>query len=192
MIRILQTNVHNKLLTSVDGFMPRVFFAIQNSSNNFASYINGGMQELFSIHPNLCIGHICHLASKRGSRNQYIYNLIGLGILSLLLILVGPVHAQESEKAHYVLKTERGDANLVDIQTALSKRGSLDGFRFLNARREIVISGTGVVVELFSAKELLDLYGKAVSPLTISDESGVANIEFVLTENGLLKERLRP
>lgn len=190
MIRILQTNVHSKLLTPIVGLLPRLCFAIQTSSIKFASYINGVIQELFSIqsHHRLCLGHSCLIVSRSGSKHHYIYNVIRLGILSLLFTLVEPVHAQESGKAHYVLKTERGDANLGEIQTALSNRGSLDNFRFANARRKIAISGTDVVVELFSAKELLDLYGKKRSARTLKDGKRQLEVVFLLTEEGFIKE----
>lgn len=196
MIRILQTNVHSKLLTPIVGLLPRLCFAIQTSSIKFASYINGVIQELFSIHPHhrfhphhrLCLGHCCRIGSRSGSKNRYIYNVIRLGILSLLFTLVEPVHAQESGKAHYVLKKEGFNANLGEIQTALSNRGSLDNFRFANARRKIAISRTDVVVELFSAKELLDLYGKKRSARTLKDGKRQHEVLFLLTEEGFIKE----
>ena len=64
---------------------------------------------------------------------------------------------------------------------------SFDTLRFLNKTRMIPISGTSLVVEIYSAQYLFDKYGKQVSPHTILDETKAPKIRFKLNKNNHLE-----
>ena len=60
------------------------------------------------------------------------------------------------------------EAELEIYNTALINFSQLDEFRFLNQRRTILFEKNQIFVELFSAQELFELYGKEISPVTIT------------------------
>ena len=64
-----------------------------------------------------------------------------------------------------------------------------DNYRFYGSRRIIYFANKEASIELYSAKELVDKYGKRISPLTIKDEINFPKIEFVFF-NDVLKEQL--
>ena|ERR1700758_1201151 len=59
----------------------------------------------------------------------------------------------------------------------------LDSLRFLNQRRQIQIAGTNIILELYSAQELLDKYGKPISPLTIINPITAKEVRLKLGTN---------
>ena len=64
--------------------------------------------------------------------------------------------------------TSISEGELLMYKTALTNYDQLDEFRFLNERRIIFFEKNGIYVELYSASELYDKYGKEISPTTIS------------------------
>lgn len=58
-------------------------------------------------------------------------------------------------------------SELVIYKIALLEFSQLDEFRFLNERRTIHFEKNQIAVELFSANELAEQYGKEISPYTI-------------------------
>jgi len=124
----------------------------------------------------------------KGLKVIYMYYVICLG----LFVLCNPISAQTNEKVHYYLHADAGEADLEKYARAIDAYGRLDMFRFIDSRRTISFAGTGVSVELCSASELKQMYGKAISPRTIVDAQQALSIEFVLTEGGFIKERIRP
>ena len=59
------------------------------------------------------------------------------------------------------------DVELGIYKLALLEFSQLDEFRFLNERRTILFEKNQIAVELFSANELAEQFGKEVSPFTI-------------------------
>jgi hypothetical protein len=59
------------------------------------------------------------------------------------------------------------DEELGIYKLALLEFSQLDEFRFLNERRTIHFEKNQIAVELFSANELAEQYGKEISPYTI-------------------------
>ena len=103
-------------------------------------------------------------------------------ILFFLLISGFSGIAQQSRnKVHYKFINPALEQTL-KYEKALTQM-QLDEFRFMNERRQISIEGTSLIVELFSAQELLISYGKAISPLTIKNPINAPNVSFKLAKN---------
>jgi len=68
---------------------------------------------------------------------------------------------------------------------AIANYDSFDQFRFYDKRRLIFFIDKNVSIELFSAKELNEKYGKRISPYTIKDGESFPEIEFALNETGI-------
>jgi hypothetical protein len=66
------------------------------------------------------------------------------------------------------LDNQVSDVELGIYKLALVEFSQLDEFRFLNERRIIFFEKNGIYVELYSASELYDRYGKEISQTTIS------------------------
>jgi len=87
-------------------------------------------------------------------------------------------------KEHYRLLNPKGDFSL-NYEKALT-RASLDSLRFVEKRRQIPIEGTNMVLELFSAKELLEKYQKPILPINIADASKAQKVKLRMNGYGLL------
>ena len=84
------------------------------------------------------------------------------------------------KKEHYKIINVGNDNPLVFEKVVCTFQG-LDSLRFLNERRHIAIEGTSLILELFSAQELFNFYGKPVSILTIKDGSVKRNTKVILS-----------
>ena len=82
-------------------------------------------------------------------------------------------------KPHYIVNNP-GDAKETSSYYDLLSNFNLDEYRFLDKRRTIKFVNSDVTVDLYSAKEMLDIYGKPISPLTIMDNVPKKNIAFFL------------
>jgi hypothetical protein len=113
------------------------------------------------------------------------------GIITLLcLLLFSFTSTAQKAKEHYVLHHADSKIDAATYKQALDNK-ELDGFRFLDKRRIIKFEGSATTVELYSAKELLDLYGKQISPLTIKNSAAAQQIEFIIfPEQKAIKEKL--
>ncbi len=90
---------------------------------------------------------------------------------------------REVKKIHFVLHSYNPSIHISNYENALTNYGQLDQFRFYNKRRIVRFRNANVSVELYSAKELLDLYAKQISEFTIKDGQNYSEVEFALTEN---------
>lgn len=63
----------------------------------------------------------------------------------------------------------------------------LDSLRFLNERRQLAVEGTTLVLELFSANELLERYGKPVSLLTIKDPAKARKVKLKINSHNMIE-----
>jgi hypothetical protein len=84
----------------------------------------------------------------------------------------------QGAKPHYAFANASADE--AAKFTELLKDFNLDGYRCYNKRRTIHFLNSNVSVDLYSAKELLDTYGKAISPLTIMNDTPTEEIAFLL------------
>ena len=88
------------------------------------------------------------------------------------------------KKIHFIIHTDNPNDNIAKYENAIYNYGKLDEYRFYDRRRTIRFTNTTVSIELYSAKELLNLYNKKISPLTIKDGEKYRDIEFALTADG--------
>ena len=98
-------------------------------------------------------------------------------ILLLILICFGniEINAQDIQsnsikKQTFILSSINNNISESELEiynVALINFSQLDEFRFLNQRRKILFEKNKIFVELFSANELAEQFGKEVSPLTI-------------------------
>ncbi len=65
------------------------------------------------------------------------------------------------------INNNMSESELEIYNVALINFSQLDEFRFLNERRIILFEKNQIFVELFSANELAEQFGKEVSPFTI-------------------------
>ena len=97
--------------------------------------------------------------------------------------LVGQTQAKV-KKTHYIIHPDNPNDNIAKYENAIRNYGKLDEYRFYDRRRTIRFTNTTVSIELYSAKELLNLYNKKISPLTIMDGQKYRDVEFALTLEG--------
>ena len=92
---------------------------------------------------------------------------------------------QNSTKKQYEIINAENSELKDRIYQAAFDYGKFDELRFLDKRREVKIEGTEVTVILYSAQELLDSYGKKISPFTIlpGQEYQDARIKFADTKH---------
>jgi len=93
------------------------------------------------------------------------------------------ITAQTSEKRHFIIHRVDNAIDIAKYQTALDNWGQLDHYRLLDKRRIIYFTDSKLSIELLSAQELLDTYGKQISPYTIKSNN-YTDIAFELTQDG--------
>lgn len=74
------------------------------------------------------------------------------------------------------------------IKEAVHHFPRLENYRFVDARRQIVLSNDLGFVVLYSAHELEQRTGRRVRPQNIRNVNEAVDVEFVLTEQGTIKE----
>ena len=74
---------------------------------------------------------------------------------------------QNAKKFNYEIVSNENDSINKRIYQAAYDFNKYDKYRLLNDRRRIEITGYNAYLILFSANELLERYGKQISPLTI-------------------------
>src|SRR6185312_10743866 len=102
-------------------------------------------------------------------------------VICLLLVGYFSTAQQTVQKTHYRIINEGFDFTLT-YEKAL-EHTQLDNLRYLDSRRQIPVEGTKISIELFSAQELLEKYGKPISPLTATKSSVLAPVKFKLSAN---------
>lgn len=99
---------------------------------------------------------------------------------------------KEIIKPHFDLRLNN---NLKNMQSsyinALNNYPRIENYRFVNKRRIIQLANGAGEVELYSANELWQLYGRRVRPQNIKDGQALTEIELMMGENGLIKEQLK-
>ena len=74
--------------------------------------------------------------------------------------------------------------------SALNEFIRIENFRLVNQRRTIAFENGAGTVELYAANELMQLYGRRIRPQNIKDGQKQIPVEFVISENGVIKEKL--
>jgi hypothetical protein len=74
---------------------------------------------------------------------------------------------QNAKKFYYEIVSNENDSINKRIYQAAYDFNKYDKYRLLSDRRRIEITGYNAYLILFSANELLERYGKQISPLTI-------------------------
>lgn len=92
--------------------------------------------------------------------------------------------AQESKKEHFIIHSTDSSIDIDKFYFAVDNWGHINEYRFYEKRRTISFMDEGVTLELYSAKELLELYGKQISPVTIMPLDEYKEISFALTLDG--------
>lgn len=97
----------------------------------------------------------------------------------------------ENNKPHYILNLNISAANKQQAYiNALTQFARIEQFRFVEKRRTINLQGGDGSITLFSSQELLDSYGKRIRPQNIKQGQSYLEVEFLLGDNGLIKEQL--
>lgn len=99
-------------------------------------------------------------------------------ILFLFIALTKSSLGQGS-KPHYVVNNP-GDSKETASYYDLLNNFDFDPYRFYDKRRTIKFINNNITVDLYSAKEMLDKYGKLISPVTIMDNTPKKDIAFFL------------
>ncbi len=89
----------------------------------------------------------------------------------------------ERKKISFIIHCTNPATSIQKYEDAANNYGKLDQFRFYDKRRTINFKKSDVSIELYSAKELLDTYQKAISPFTIKDRQKYKEVWFVFTED---------
>ncbi|MGZ3899259.1 MAG: hypothetical protein ACXVNM_12720 [Bacteroidia bacterium] len=86
------------------------------------------------------------------------------------MLCVSIINAQTSKKQHFIIHPVDNSTDVTKYEQAAESYGQLDQYRFYDKRRTIYFTDSKATIELYSAKELLTIYGKEISPLTIKSE----------------------
>jgi hypothetical protein len=86
-------------------------------------------------------------------------------------------------KPHFRVVNLDSCTNKDFLQQAAFEFSGYDSLRLVSTRRTIPVAGTSVAIELFSGQELLELYGKEISPVNIPVGQLIRDYEFVFVES---------
>ncbi len=105
-------------------------------------------------------------------------------LLIFFCFILNIAFSQAPVKQHFVIHSTNPALNLDKFYFAVDNWGHIDDYRFIETRRTILFVDEGVSVELYSAKELLALYGKLIPPGTIKSTDNYKEISFAITLDG--------
>jgi hypothetical protein len=101
----------------------------------------------------------------------------------IFIFCAGIVFAQTSGKKHFIIHRVDNTVDISKYQQAADSWGQLDQFRLMEKRRTIYFTDHKATIELYSAKELEEMFGKEISPLTIKTDT-YREIEFEVIPSG--------
>ena len=107
---------------------------------------------------------------------NFLKHASAIALTLLLSIAFSRSGNAQTAKPHFVIHTQNAD-DIPNYEHAL-KDFDFDSYRFYDKRRIIKFTNSSATIELYSAKELLDIYGKPVSPFTLMDNKPKKEIEF--------------
>jgi hypothetical protein len=93
----------------------------------------------------------------------------------------GQSEPSTKSKEHYIIHQNGAAIDVVKLTTYLNTGFfNLDEYRFYDKRRIIQFEGTTATIELYSAKELFEIYGKHVAESTIMPGAKFNEITFAI------------
>ncbi len=96
---------------------------------------------------------------------------------------------ENTEKHHFTLNINPPyQASKENYVKAFSHFSRIEDYRLVNERRSIQIAPDVGTIELYSAQELYEKYGRRIRPNN-KTENNLPKIEFIVTEQGMVKER---
>ncbi|MDF2435665.1 MAG: hypothetical protein K0Q95_41 [Bacteroidota bacterium] len=105
----------------------------------------------------------------------------------ILLVFIETGLFAQTSKPHFEIKNAKDQKEAAIFYNSL-KDMDLEQFRFYSERRVISCVNSAVTIELYSAKELLDLYQRPVHDANIRDNKALKTIEFIYyPEAGIAK-----
>ena len=126
------------------------------------------------------------------------YNLLKMYTICLTLFMssfsvYGQSESSTRSKEHYIIHQNVASIYVVKLTTYLNTGFfNLDEYRFYDKRRIIQFEGTTATIELYSAKELLEIYGKPVAESTIMSGTTFRDITFsIYPETKGIKPQLK-
>ena len=108
--------------------------------------------------------------------NNFFKHVSNAALTILLVVAFSRAGFAQTAKPHFIIHTS-ATQDIPNYEYAL-KDFDFDSYRFYDKRRIIKFTNSDATIELYSAKELLDIYGKPVSPFTLMDNKPKKEIEF--------------
>jgi hypothetical protein len=105
-------------------------------------------------------------------------NYLTVAFVFLLMITINNKLFSQNAKPHYIIQNGGSPEETLKYSNAL-KDFDFEQYRFYNKRRIIKFTNSNATIELFSAKELLDLYQRPVHPFNIMNDIPTNDIEFL-------------
>lgn len=112
------------------------------------------------------------------------------GVLFALLLFgfLKTYYAQEiitkdNSKIHYEIKNLNSYPNPDFVIQAAAEFTKFDEIRFTDRRRAVKLKNTNVIIELYSAKELKELYNKEICLLNIDPSKPYNDVELDFTSS---------
>jgi hypothetical protein len=112
----------------------------------------------------------------------YLFNLVAFLFCSFAFAQNSAGTNPPKKKEHYRFINDAGEDPLI-YEKAMSK-SAMDTLRFLNSRRHIPLVGSKIILELFSAQEMFEMYKKPISPFAIKNEATARKIKLRVNSQG--------
>jgi hypothetical protein len=114
-------------------------------------------------------------------------NYLTTTLFFLLLLSFSNRAISQTSKQHFIIQNAGSPEETIKYTNAL-KDFDFEQYRFYSKRRIIKFSNTNAVIELLSAKELLDLYQRPIHPFNIMNNTPSKEIEFYyFSDSGKVK-----
>ena len=101
-----------------------------------------------------------------------------IALATLLMVVFNHAGFSQTSKPHFDIKNAASPEETNKIYNAV-KDFDFEQYRFYNKRRVIKFSNSNTFLELYSAKELLDIYQRPVHPLNIMNDTPTKELEFI-------------
>ncbi|MCC7331296.1 MAG: hypothetical protein IT232_01700 [Flavobacteriales bacterium] len=118
-------------------------------------------------------------------------NVLKIVCFSLALFfngLLNPLLSQnykikDGYKTHYEIKNLNSYSNPDNVVIAAEECTSFDKIRYIDKRRSVRLKNSDVIIELYSALELKEMYGKEVCLLNIDSNKLHTEVELIFVNS---------